>query len=270
MKRHFIPLSFFLQRFIPGKYVPTISKKIHDENEIEQRINFKGLAVGNGAMAPPDCHVYGDFLYQLGLIDQNTREGCKSHEAAMKNYTANGQWTLAWLEWNAEVNLFLGEMGCNYYLDHTQCHEEYEEGNYNDYVNKESTRIAAHVGDIPFGKQSGEVYNKLIPDIMKSEKETVEFLLERYPVLFYNGNLDIVCHHTGTIEMLNAMENWSGKEEFLRTSAEIFEVNGDTAGYLTSVQNLRLLAVRNAGHMVPRSQPEVAYEMFSKFLQGNL
>ena len=84
--------------------------------------------------------------------------------------------------WNAEVSYFLGKMDCNYYLDIRQCKEDPEEANYEDFVNLESTRLAAHVGDIPFGAQSGTVYNKLIADIFVSQKETIEFLLERYQV----------------------------------------------------------------------------------------
>ena len=82
--------------------------------------------------------------------------------------------------------------------------------------------------------------------------------------------MDIVCHHTGTLEMFNAMTDWSAIDEFHNTESTIYNVNGETAGYLTSVQNLRLLVLRNAGHMVPRSVPEVADDFFNKFIQGNL
>ncbi len=48
------------------------------------------------------------------------------------------------------------------------------------------------------------------------------------------------------------------------------EVNGETAGYLKSVGNLRMYVMRNAGHMVPRSQPVNALAMFTDFINGNL
>lgn len=73
-------------------------------------------------------------------------------------------------------------MGCSYYLDLRQCREDPEESNYYDFVNHETTRRAIHVGDVPFGEQSGDVYNSLIEDIMKSQRFNVEFLLEHYPV----------------------------------------------------------------------------------------
>jgi hypothetical protein len=45
-------------------------------------------------------------------------------------------------------------------------------------------RKAIHVGTIPFGYQSGEVYYSMNNDFMRSERETIEFLLELYPVSF--------------------------------------------------------------------------------------
>ena len=49
-----------------GKYVPTISKKIHDENQsADFKINFKGLGIGNGAIDPTNAWVYGQYLYQV-------------------------------------------------------------------------------------------------------------------------------------------------------------------------------------------------------------
>ncbi len=163
-------------------------------------------------------------------------------------------------------------MGCSYYLDFEVCTTPPEENDYADYVNLDETRLAAHVGDIPFGIESGIVYDRLIGDICRSERETVEALLELYPVMFYNGNNDIVCHHTAILEMFFAMENWSGKDEFLTTQVERYTADGqdEVSGYLRTVQNLRLLAVRNASHMAPRSQPEVALDFFTKFIQGNL
>ena len=82
--------------------------------------------------------------------------------------------------------------------------------------------------------------------------------------------MDIVCHHTGTLNMFAAMEEWSGIDEYYQTERTVYRVGGVVAGYLKSVQNLRLMLMRNAGHMVPRSQPEYAYDMFNKFVQGEL
>ena len=66
------------------------------------------------------------------------------------------------------------------------------------------------------------------------------------------------------------MENWSGLNEYYQTETEVYRVGAAVAGYLKSVQNLRILSMKNAGHMVPRSQPEYAFAMFNEFIDGSL
>ena len=44
-------------------------------------------------------------------------------------------------------------------------------------------RKAIHVGSRPFGQQSSDVYYSMIDDFMRSERETLEFLLEHYKVI---------------------------------------------------------------------------------------
>ena len=66
------------------------------------------------------------------------------------------------------------------------------------------------------------------------------------------------------------MENWTGKNEYYKTDRSVWKTNGETAGYLKSVKNMRLFAMRNAGHMVPRSQPKFSLDMFSSFIKGQM
>lgn len=70
--------------------------------------------------------------------------------------------------------------------------------------------------------------------------------------------------------MIDAMENWTGKDNYYKTDRSIWTVDGETAGYLKSVDNMRLFVMRNAGHMVPRSQPKFALDMFNKFINGRM
>ena len=73
-------------------------------------------------------------------------------------------------------------MGCGYYYGVDICDVPAEEDNYETFLRLPSTREAIHTGNLPFGSQSGEVYQSMLDVFMKSERETVEFLLERYPV----------------------------------------------------------------------------------------
>ncbi len=47
-----------------------------------------------------------------------------------------------------------------------------------------------------------------------------ELLEEDYRVLIYNGNVDIICHHTGNVAMLENLE-WSGREAYLAAENEV-------------------------------------------------
>jgi len=43
--------------------------------------------------------------------------------------------------------------------------------------------------------------------------EDIEFCLENYRTLIYNGNFDIICDHSGILDMINDL-NWSGLEKY--------------------------------------------------------
>ncbi len=160
-------------------------------------------------------------------------------------------------------------MGCDYVYEATQCNYDDEEDNYEEYVQRSETRIAIHVGDTGYGTQS--VFSSMRGDFMKSAQEAVEFLLDRMPVLIYDGNFDIICNHPGILNMFEKMETWSDIEEYYSTDRTLVNGDdGDMAGYLKSVGNLRMYVMRNSGHMVPRSQPKYAYEMFTSFIEGTL
>ena len=73
-------------------------------------------------------------------------------------------------------------MGCPYYYGIDICRVPLEEDNYEEFLRMTSTRQAIHTGNIAFGAQSGDVYYSMLDVFMRSERETVEFLLERYPV----------------------------------------------------------------------------------------
>lgn len=62
-----------------GKYVPAVSHALHLSNPgAPVKINFKGLAIGNGLIDPASQMVYSEFLYQHGLIDGNLRSNIKA------------------------------------------------------------------------------------------------------------------------------------------------------------------------------------------------
>lgn len=58
-----------------GKYVPAISYTILKKNpEAKVKINLQGLAIGNGLCDPVHQLRYGEYMFELGLIDLNTKK----------------------------------------------------------------------------------------------------------------------------------------------------------------------------------------------------
>ena len=89
-------------------------------------------------------------------------------------------------------------------------------------------------------------------------------------VLIYNGNLDVIVHIPGMNKMINSLE-WSGRGEFDKSERKTFWVyndrtrQGELAGYVKEGGGLTVATIRNAGHMVPISQPLWALELVTQF-----
>jgi len=254
-----------------GKWVPTISNKIHEENlNSDFKINLKGLGIGDGFTSPHETAVYAEYMYAVGLIDIAARDKMLANEEEMKLLIENEEWNAAWAAWSTNLNYGMSQTGCFDDYEINLCREPAERANYDDFLNFQSTRKAIHVGNRPFGSQSGAVYNSMRDDFMRSERDILEFLLDNYRVLIYDGNFDIICNHYGIKDMFKSMTTWSGREAYLTTESKVYRVGMETAGYLKSVGNLRQFVMRNAGHMVPWSEPKYAQDMFEKFLDGSL
>merc|ERR1712198_504969 len=67
-----------------GKFVPAITRRIHEQNEAGNadliQINIGGLGIGDGWMSPYHNGRYANFLYQASLLDAKQRDECLAYE----------------------------------------------------------------------------------------------------------------------------------------------------------------------------------------------
>lgn len=64
-----------------GKYVPAVCYTILKNNPAAKlKINLQGLTIGNGFSDPEHQLKYSDYLYQIGLIDINTKQTFLNYE----------------------------------------------------------------------------------------------------------------------------------------------------------------------------------------------
>jgi len=90
-------------------------------------------------------------------------------------------------------------------------------------------------------------------------------ILQKIPILIYNGDQDLIVDFYGTSEMLDTMP-WSGQMGFKNAYNGTWVVDGKVAGSVRQYQGLTYLVVGSAGHMVPYDQPKNALDMLSRFL----
>ncbi|KAG7154151.1 probable serine carboxypeptidase CPVL [Homarus americanus] len=255
-----------------GKYVPALTYTIHKENPTAKlKINLKGMAIGDGLCDPVTMTDYGDFLYNIGLIDDNVLLYFKQQSELAVSYIQQHQWLKAFEVFDSLLNgdktgypsYFTNVTGLSYYFNYVANGEPQDMEYWTKYINKPTVRRSIHVGNLTFNDGSA-VETHLEEDIMKSVKPWIEELLDNYSVLIYNGQLDVIIAYTLTENFLNSLQ-WKNAAEFKQSSRLIWRVDGKVAGYVREVPGLIQVMVRNAGHMVPYDQPLWAFDMISRF-----
>lgn len=63
----------FSTKFNSGKFALSLASLIHNDKNLNN-IKMEGIAIGNGFLDPETMLFYGDFLYQIGLVDNNTKQ----------------------------------------------------------------------------------------------------------------------------------------------------------------------------------------------------
>lgn len=133
-----------------GKYVPALAYAIHqhNKNENENYINLQGIAIGNGLVDPGSQFQYGDYLYQLGIIDVNDREVFYDRENWIRKYIADENWIDAFRVFDDFLNgdlisyptLFYNVTGFNVYFNYLY-HAQPPEGDVDAFVTTLEVRI---------------------------------------------------------------------------------------------------------------------------------
>lgn len=247
-----------------GKFVPALALTIHARNpHASLKINLQGLAIGDGFSDPVHQLDYGQFLYQLGLVDWNQLDVYERTTAATVNAIKEEDWTGAIMGFNRLKDLYKEYTGLNYYDDflHSQ---DFLNKDYELLLQKKGARKKIHVGNRSFESFRKSVYDKFLNDLMKSVAPLISELLDYYDVLVYNGQLDVFVAYPLTRNYLLHL-NFSDAAEYKTARRHIWRVDGEVAGYVKRAGRLVEAMVRNAGHMVPAGQPRWAQDLITRF-----
>ncbi|KAM7362977.1 venom serine carboxypeptidase [Cochliomyia hominivorax] len=255
-----------------GKYVPALAYHIHKvQNSVDTRVTIplKGMAIGNGLSDPIHQLNYGDYLYQLGLIDDHGLKQFHEAEAegikCIKDHDMDCAFDIFDNLLNGDLvngSLFSNLTGYNYYYNYLHTKGDNSGQIMGDFLQSSLTRHSIHVGNLTFHDLDSE--NKveifLKRDIMNSVSQWIAELLETYTVCIYNGQLDIIVAYPLTRNYLNKLK-FNDAAIYKVAPRQIWRVDDEIAGYAKHAGHLIEIMVRNAGHMAPKDQPKWMYNL---------
>ncbi|XP_075983874.1 venom serine carboxypeptidase-like [Anticarsia gemmatalis] len=257
-----------------GKYIPSLAMRIHQENDNrKQKINLKGLAMGNAYCDPIHQLDYGNYLYQHGLIDDLQLKIFLKYQGEIANQIKAQNWEQADVLMDrlmdgqlTNFSYFHEFTGYEYFYNFLQTRSIEDMSIFTNILQNDNVRRSVHVGGLPFNDGTS-VQLHLALDMMQSVAPAISELLSHYRIMFYNGQLDIVVAYPLTENFLRNLE-FSGADEYKKASRAIWRVDKEIAGYVKQAGNLTDVLVRNSGHMVPHDQPKWALDMIRKFINN--
>jgi len=276
----YLPSDFYVTgESYAGKYVPAIATYIDQQNKGTPtiRINLKGVSIGDGMMDPiTQATAYSGLLYQLGLANENERTVIEDYENRIINFIKQNQLVEAFNVFDELINgdfttyptYYYNITGLTNYFNFLD--PVYPPNPWEDYINHNSTRAAIHVGSVKFWDYNATVETYFIPDWMKSVASLLPNLLNNYKVLIYNGQNDVILAAPPCENFLQTV-NWNGATAYAQAKKVIWKLNPndvDPVGYARSAEKFTYVVVRNAGHLLPQDQPEAAFDMITRFIDG--
>jgi carboxypeptidase C (cathepsin A) len=294
---HFNHTSLFItSESYGGHYMPTWADaiiKYNDAQEYSQdRINFKGFAVGNpytdyysGVGAQMETY-WGKQLLPKPLWDIYVSNGCTNTIQQLNNSACS----LLLLDFMKKI----GNLN-PYALDYPVCltsqqmkmhtflfevedspYEPCEDNYAANYLNDVNVKTSLHVkSNIEWEECSRTTKYNLADKMLPMEHYYKTILTSKtHPelrVLVYSGDNDGVCGTIGT-------QRWIYDLGFSVSSLwETWFVDGQTAGYITKFytpfsrdSRFSFMTVHFAGHEVPTYKPKEALELFQKYLDNDI
>jgi len=254
-------------------------------------VNLRGIAVGNGFVAPLEMSSgYADAIFNAGLISSEDYLVAQGYVANITERIAADDYRGAYSFWDAFLNgdttpggaWFTNVTGLTNYFNVAS--DPGTAFNYfASWVTSPAVRAAIGVGSQPYLDGNVNVEIALIGDVMYSQRPRVEALLQstepRYKVLMYNGALDIICGAPLT-ERYVALLAWPGSAAFAAARRGVWvdpavPDGSVVSGYVRAAQDpqagfLAQGVIRGAGHMAPFDQPERSLDLITRFVDGLL
>ncbi|GAM27668.1 hypothetical protein SAMD00019534_108440 [Acytostelium subglobosum LB1] len=260
-----------------GHYVPALSYFIYTKNQDPYSVHFnlKGLAVGNAMVYPAIQYgSMGPMAYSHGLIGPLALKETEGLVGSCVDAINSGSYNDSNTICNEIMNVIQENAGpFNPYDVRKTCPPSlplcYNFTLVGDYLAQPSVRQQLGVPtNVNWTLCSNVVYADIINDWWNTEVAHIPILLEAgIRTLVYNGNMGWICNYLGSEAWVSQLE-WSNNQQWNNAPRKIVMTGQNIGGYTQSYGGLTLMAVNNAGHMVPMDQPETSLNMVISFLNN--
>jgi len=278
-----------------GHYVPNLAKRILDgHKQSTQHINLSGFMVGN-AWTDPRYDNYGAAFYwythaiisratfiglnttcdydNVGPLSSGQRDACDDFQSRASEEMGNIDiydiyWDVclksthpgpALMHHLAGSDSHINKFAKLFAVTYNPCVDDYLTA----YLNKPEVKSAIHTNPSIKWEGCSSILNYSYHDLLQSMIPVYKELIssKSINILIYSGDVDAIVPVTGTrfwLDVLNLpiVSKW---RPWIGSSKQV-------AGYTAAYEGLTFATVRNAGHLVPGTQPERALDMFSRFL----
>ncbi|XP_072144221.1 probable serine carboxypeptidase CPVL [Dermacentor andersoni] len=169
------------------KYIPSIGAALHkSKGKLRVPINLKGIAIGNGMIDPITMLLYGDFLYDIGLLDRyqasRMQQDCDRIAGLIREENYLEAAALAYSTVLGVVTgypSYLGNVtGYKYGYNYLLTEKPESHSRYTSFVKTPMVRQAIHVGSTPFNKAALNVAVYFTKDLMHSVRDNLTLLLD--------------------------------------------------------------------------------------------
>jgi len=149
--------------------------------------------------------------------------------------------------------------------DYQPCEDDYADT----YLNLASVKAALHVENrIKWGSCSYKISYNVTDSTEVSTAPIYNYLIDGgygLDILVYSGDDDSVCGTIGTQSWI-----WDLGYSVAGRAWQTYYFDEQVAGYATQWKNTKLgfLTIHGAGHEVPTYKPDVALDMWSRYLKG--
>ncbi|KAL4442630.1 hypothetical protein ABPG74_007032 [Tetrahymena malaccensis] len=252
-----------------GQYIPAIGSHIVKAGDL--KIKFRGVAIGNGWVDPYyQRPSYAEFTYKNGLIDEETYKSTSQRfvecaklikaEAPHNVQSEVCEPPFTDIVINSSASFYNYKKPC---LDNT-CFDD--DNNLQKFLTRKDVQQILGVEGRKWTGCVNNVYDEMISLENRSATKDLLYIVEaNIEVLIYSGDLDVMCNYLGGEQWTHNFE-WKNKSQFQAAQYQNVTLNGQVIGKVKSASNFAFHVVYEAGHMVPKDQPEAALQLINNFV----